>query len=138
MKDLIKAAAAGAATAIIGLTILSVLGGLPRPANAFEVPFDWTCQMTANGQSCRAPGLAPKAKPVPTAFLAKFHYPSEIVVEDPDDWSAAKAGWIKRGDCDLLLKVGLSDPRVRMAKRNYCYLWSNGYAAPKPKIVKGW
>jgi hypothetical protein len=128
--------ASGLATAalLVGAAA-AMLFVFPAPAKAFDVPFDWSCN--AVGTSCRAPGLQPRTVKFPKEFHKRFGYPHEIVVERPEDYDVVNSGWKKRGNC-----VALADdpdyPEVGAVKAKYCLFWQKGYAAPKPKIVKGW
>lgn len=103
-------------------------------SHAFEVPFDWSCN--AAGTHCRAPGLQPRAAKFPSEFHKKYNFPKEIVVENKADYDAVASGWTKRGNCEALPKTDF--PEVDNAKIKYCLFWQKGYAAPMPKITKGW
>ncbi|QRI64875.1 hypothetical protein JQ506_07755 [Shinella sp. PSBB067] len=122
------------AIAIAASVVLSVAAAT-RPAKAFEVPFDWSCN--AAGTHCRAPGLQPRATKFPAEFHKRFNYPKEIVVKNEADYRAVSSGWTKHGDCMALMK-DRDYPEVAAAKTKYCLFWKKGYAAPKPKITKGW
>lgn len=120
------------ATAIITLVAVQFAA---TPVKAFEVPFDWSCN--AAGNSCRAPGLQPRAQKFPPKFFKELGYPQQIVVENKEDYDAVNSGWTKGGNCMARLEEK-TYPEVSLAKAKFCKFWQVGYAAPKPQIVKGW
>lgn len=130
MKNIIRATLVAA-----GLLGVSSIVFLAAPAKAFDVPFDWSCNVA--GTSCRAPGLQPKKQKFPSAFFQKYNYPQEILVENKADFNAVSSGWTTRGKCEALLADD-AYPEAANAKAKYCLFHQKGYNAPKPKIIKGW
>lgn len=118
---------------IVAITVLATVVLFPGKSNAFDVPFDWSCN--AAGTSCRAPGLQPRLTKFPPAFHKKYNYPHVIEIERPEDYKEITTGWTSRGDCNKLL--GATEFHdVDVAKAKYCLFRQKGYAAPIPTFKK--
>lgn len=72
-------------------------------------------------------------------LLKQHNYPGQILVEDPSNMQAVKAGWGTRKDCYKLPADAVTgNAQVDKAKTIYCIVKGKGYDIKKPKIVAGY